>query len=308
MNSKQQKRNLAPRRLLATLALLALVSAALAQGAGGAGSSLLLATGSLCRPVQQEQRLTLDGASADYLCGEDGNLALVGGILGSQGQLAVEQVRFDDSTIPPTIYGRELAVLDVQNLKLTDGTDCVPANGGRRVGDQRISYDCGVTGDGQGSLVLLGDLVQGQDAGYPTTFATLALLSADGTQVVSQQRVVVDMIDAALPLTRKEWVLASWGTGGAPPLAQAAPTLSFHDGRIAGTTGCNNYFAAATSRGAGDLQLGMAGATLMACPPPLMTQERRYLRALDAVTGYELIDGALYLHGGGEVLKFESAR
>lgn len=305
MNSDQNNRTRKyAGRLLAALALTALMGAAMAQGAG---TSVLLATGALCQPVQADQRVALDGSTADYVCGEDGGLALVGGILAGQGQLAVEQVQFDDGTVPPTVYGRQLAVLNVQSLQLADGTTCIPAKGAARVGDQQVSYACGAASDDQSRLVLLGDLVQGEDSGYPTSYVNLALLSADGGQVVSQQRVAVDLIDAALPLTRTNWVLASWGTGGAPPLAEAAPTLSFHDGRIAGTTGCNNYFAAATSRGAGDLVLGMAGSTLMACSPEQMTQEQRYLRALDAVTGYELIDGALYLRGGGEVLKFQAA-
>lgn len=55
------------------------------------------------------------------------------------------------------------------------------------------------------------------------------------------------------------------------------------EGRIAGTSGCNRFFATVTIEG-NAIAVGKAGATQMACPKPLMQQERQFLQALSAVT------------------------
>jgi heat shock protein HslJ len=58
-------------------------------------------------------------------------------------------------------------------------------------------------------------------------------------------------------------------------------TMDFSEGgRILGSTGCNRYFADATV--AGDvLSLGGIGSTRRACAPALMSQEQRFLNALN---------------------------
>jgi heat shock protein HslJ len=47
------------------------------------------------------------------------------------------------------------------------------------------------------------------------------------------------------------------------------------------------------------MQFGAMGSTMMACPEPLMKQERRMLDALEQVTRFDIAeDGALQLIGG----------
>ncbi|MGX0976950.1 heat shock protein HslJ/uncharacterized lipoprotein YbaY [Roseovarius sp. MBR-51] len=71
-------------------------------------------------------------------------------------------------------------------------------------------------------------------------------------------------------------------------------------GRVAGGTGCNRLVGGYTLTGEG-LQFGSMGSTLMACPEPLMDQERRMLDALEQVTRFDITeDGALHLIGGSE--------
>jgi heat shock protein HslJ len=58
-------------------------------------------------------------------------------------------------------------------------------------------------------------------------------------------------------------------------------TMDFTEGgRILGFTGCNRYFGNATAAG-GVLSLRGIGSTRRACAPALMTQERRFLNALN---------------------------
>lgn len=71
-------------------------------------------------------------------------------------------------------------------------------------------------------------------------------------------------------------------------------------GRVAGSTGCNRLVGGFTLTGEG-LQFGAMGSTMMACPEPLMAQERRMLDALEQVTRFDIAeDGALRLIGGAE--------
>jgi heat shock protein HslJ len=66
---------------------------------------------------------------------------------------------------------------------------------------------------------------------------------------------------------------------------------------MAGSGGCNRWFASFDLMGEG-LGIGPAGATMMACAPPVMDRERRFFAALAKVTGFDIgADGALILLG-----------
>jgi uncharacterized protein (DUF885 family)/heat shock protein HslJ len=93
----------------------------------------------------------------------------------------------------------------------------------------------------------------------------------------------------------KEWVLRSWASGeDAPPKPEV--TLEYKDGRFAGRSGCNRYFASVTPGGRpGDIVIGPAGGTRMACPSDVMAVEARFLKQLGAVTRFGLPDGRLAL-------------
>jgi heat shock protein HslJ len=92
-----------------------------------------------------------------------------------------------------------------------------------------------------------------------------------------------------------EWVLRSW-TFWEPAPAEAKVTLSFVDGQFAGTGGCNRYFAGAkVGDMPGDLTVGPAGSTQMACPDPLMQVEDRFLKQLASVNKFGFMAGQLML-------------
>lgn len=86
---------------------------------------------------------------------------------------------------------------------------------------------------------------------------------------------------------------------GEEPVAQSQVTIAFEGSQAAGSGGCNRWFAEARLSGEG-LSFGPAGATMMACPDPIMAQERRFLAALERVDGFDIAaDGALHLTAGG---------
>ena len=90
------------------------------------------------------------------------------------------------------------------------------------------------------------------------------------------------------------WVLKAidWNkpVTGDPPL-----TLSFEDGMVSGSSGCNRYFAAVTESSPGEITIEETGTTRMACPDEVMLLENRYLEALEGSVGYSYLWGRLVL-------------
>jgi len=65
--------------------------------------------------------------------------------------------------------------------------------------------------------------------------------------------------------------------------------------RISGRAACNQYFGTVERGEGARLQLKPAGTTRMACPEPVMDQERRFLEVLGTVASYRNDGGALSL-------------
>ncbi len=83
--------------------------------------------------------------------------------------------------------------------------------------------------------------------------------------------------------------------------ARTAPVLSFGvDGRVSGTSGCNNFSAEYTLDG-NRIALGPIAATKRACEAGLMEQERRFFDILGSLYRASLDgDGLLVLEGTGD--------
>ena len=92
-----------------------------------------------------------------------------------------------------------------------------------------------------------------------------------------------------------EWVLRAWDIDE-PALEEPEVTLLFQDGRFSGRSGCNRYFAAVKpGEMPGDLYVGPAGSTRMACPEPAMKVETRFLEQLGQVEKFGFMVGQLML-------------
>jgi len=88
------------------------------------------------------------------------------------------------------------------------------------------------------------------------------------------------------------------GLGDSPLVEPERLSLTFAaPDRVAGSTGCNRMVGGFNLTGEG-IHFGAMSSTMMACPAPLMEQERRMLDALEQVTRFDIADdGALYLMG-----------
>jgi heat shock protein HslJ len=96
-------------------------------------------------------------------------------------------------------------------------------------------------------------------------------------------------------LAGAEWVLTSWAWNEPVPEGIEI-TFAVSGDQVAGHAACNRYFAAATAgESPGDVTLGPAGATKMACPEPQMAAESRYLARLATVRKYSFVAGQLAL-------------
>jgi putative lipoprotein len=80
----------------------------------------------------------------------------------------------------------------------------------------------------------------------------------------------------------------------------AAPSATFADGHMGGSSGCNTYGAPYTLHGE-TLRIGDVVSTQMACAPPRDAVEREYLAALDKVAAVRVEgDELVRLDAGGQ--------
>ena len=127
-----------------------------------------------------------------------------------------------------------------------------------------------------------GDAGSGGDTGAPATPGESAVPALPGTS----------------------WRLED--LAGAGVIDDAPASLEFSDGgRVSGSATCNRFTGTATLTG-NAISFGPLATTRKACPEALMSQETRYLQALEVAERVEVQDSLLYLHtaGGAAPLRF----
>ena len=96
-------------------------------------------------------------------------------------------------------------------------------------------------------------------------------------------------------LAGAEWVLQAWAWNEAAP-ATPEVTLKLDANRLAGSAGCNSYFASVRPGSSpGALTVGPAGATRMMCSEAAMAVETRFLQQLGGVTQLRFVAGRMAL-------------
>lgn len=120
---------------------------------------------------------------------------------------------------------------------------------------------------------------------------TTAVLSANGATVMQ-----MSMADTSL--AGSQWSVTSInnGHGGVQSVSEGSdPTLIFgSDGKLAGSTGCNNLIATYTE-GDGSLSIGSVGTTKKLCGTPagIMEQEQDMVTALTNTSAYSVTGDTL---------------
>ena len=78
-------------------------------------------------------------------------------------------------------------------------------------------------------------------------------------------------------------------------IGTASLLLSFEDGRVSGSAGCNTFHGTYTTEGA-RIQIGPLATSRRACDEPLMTQEREFLAALASAVKWTIDGNVLDMH------------
>lgn len=93
------------------------------------------------------------------------------------------------------------------------------------------------------------------------------------------------------------------------PLQEKAPIADFSDGRVSGSGGCNQFTGSYETK-EGTLTVSPLASTFKACEESLMTQEQRFLTAMQDAKRYEVDQGQLTVFyendQGSGVLRFVS--
>ena len=144
--------------------------------------------------------------------------------------------------------------------------------------------------------VIIFDVVQqgeGDAACCPAQLATRTWSLADDQLKEGEAKITGKLSLATL--TGTGWVLTHLNRN--EPIQEGAEvTLDFAEDRVSGKSACNRYSAGVEQGEApGDLKIGLAMGTRMACPGELMDLESKYLDALSQVTGFSFLAGKLVL-------------
>jgi heat shock protein HslJ len=126
----------------------------------------------------------------------------------------------------------------------------------------------------------------------------VGLIAATAPQAAASDRNPNDF-----PLVGTDWVLVSIGDTEISPGEDV--TAQFDGERMAGSAGCNGYFAAYKTD-AESLQMGPAGATMMMCPGPAMELEQSFLSALASANSYRIVGDRLEIGFDGSSLIFQA--
>jgi heat shock protein HslJ len=161
---------------------------------------------------------------------------------------------------------------------------------------------------------LLGDRVQVRRAAIEGRFVRIDLVQAEpsdpaccpgglfsrtfalsgGALVEPVTATRTDRLGLAM-LADRVWLLRAWNVDEPAPTTPAV-TLTFKEGRFAGDTGCNGYFATVKEGDLpGGIALGPVGSTRMACEPSLTEVESRFLAQLGSTTRFGFLLGRLAL-------------
>jgi heat shock protein HslJ len=97
-------------------------------------------------------------------------------------------------------------------------------------------------------------------------------------------------------LAAVEWMLVS--IDGQPiPAGLKPPVVHFEINSVRGSAGCNRFTAPVKETAPGEIQIGPAAATKMACPPAEMELEQKFLALFEKASRYTFVAGQLALTG-----------
>ena len=97
--------------------------------------------------------------------------------------------------------------------------------------------------------------------------------------------------------------------GNLQPVEGSTITISFEDGQVSGSSGCNSYGGEYQVIGE-KLEIGVLMSTLMACADPaMMDQESSYMKMLENAQNVKVVNNQLQIFGSGsEAMTFSPVK
>lgn len=174
-----------------------------------------------------------------------------------------------------------------------------------------------VIGQAGSTLMYCGESgVMEQESAYLALLAEVKTFAIDGDRLVladtSGNAILTfskTVPPAPLPLTGTNRTLSSVPIPDAVSsvIAGSQVTAAFESGgKMAGSAGCNRYFAGYAANGTSMTISGIGSTKMMCHEPDIMNQESAYLAALESVRGYQITGSTLVLAGsdGSPLLTF----
>ncbi len=158
----------------------------------------------------------------------------------------------------------------------------------------------------ENGIIAVDMVTQGPDD--PLCCATLEvvkLFELKDVELVELPQEEIGTVSAAR-LAGTTWVLTGFDNPIKPTPAPKEPQITLmldaDTGKISGSAGCNNYTADFTEDDAGVLKIGAVATTRKICAEDVMTQEQKFLSALQTVSGFQFWNGQILLYAEGGLL------
>ena len=207
-------------------------------------------------------------------------MVVFGDVDGSPGNEAVVLLSSNSGGSGEFVY---VAVLGVRDGKLVN-------LGTAQVGDRAKVRNVWLE---QGRIVM--DLVEAgpKDAACCPTQMARKTYAMDGGALKQSKSEALGTVTIGT-LATNEWQLAQ--IDGQPLAAGVKPpVIHFEVSSVRGFAGCNRFTAPVKEITPGEIDIGPAAATKMACPPEQMELEQKFLAQLDKVNRYSFMAGQLAL-------------
>ncbi|MBK8047193.1 MAG: META domain-containing protein [Anaerolineales bacterium] len=159
------------------------------------------------------------------------------------------------------------------------------------------------------------EVVMTQATAYMDMLASVDKFDARGNQLtlVSGAKIVATFVAAGQDLAGTSWTVTAYNNGNeavTSPIEGADLTINFDDdNRVAGNSGCNDFFASyLTSDNA--ILIGSIGSTRRFCEEPagVMEQEAQFQAALQSATTYSVSGNRLELRNGADAIAVQAVR
>jgi heat shock protein HslJ len=122
------------------------------------------------------------------------------------------------------------------------------------------------------------------------------VLTSGQTELVLLDRAVAE---PAPPVEGTKWLLETIYAGETASSAPTGPYLIFADGRVTGSTGCNDLGGPATITGS-NIEFGPINMTRKGCPDDLVPVEQAMVAVLQGTVPFEVEHGQLILNPGAQ--------